>query len=108
MLTRRSISVLRSRSWQVARVAAAAGAAATAIACVAQQHSVSSCSSEPAALSKKEFRSFQVAQVEKLNHNVSRIRVRLPTPDSKIGMVTAGMLMVQGYDAEGNKTKAKP
>jgi hypothetical protein len=49
-----------------------------------------------------------VAEVEKLNHNVSRLRVRLPTPNSEIGMVTAGLLMVQGFDADGNATKAKP
>ena len=107
MFTRRSLSVT-SRSWRRVAGIAAAGAAATAGAasCVAQ-HS-SRCSSSEPALSKKEFRSFQVAQVEKLNHNVSRVRVRLPTPDSTIGMVSAGMLMVQGYDAEGRKTKAKP
>ena len=101
MFSRRSLSVM-SR-WRFAG-AAAAGAAAAAVA-VAQR---SSCNSAEPALSKKEFRAFPVAQVEKLNHNVSRIRVRLPTPDSKIGMATAGCLMVQGYDDQGNKTKAKP
>lgn len=101
MFARRSFSIV-SR-WRAAG-AAAAGAAVAAVA--SAQHG--SCSSAEPALSKKEFRSFPVAQVEKLNHNVSRIRVRLPTPDSEIGMVTAGLLMVQGYDAEGNKTKAKP
>ena len=107
MFIRRPLCVASRFSWRRVAGAAAAGAAATAFASCVAQHG-SSCSSSEPALSKKEFRSFQVAQVEKLNHNVSRIRVRLPTSDSKIGMVTAGMLMVQGYDAEGNKTKAKP
>ena len=62
---------------------------------------------EPA-LSKKEFKSFRLSKVERLNHNVSRYRVELPTPESEIGMVTSGMLMVQGFDESGNPTKARP
>jgi|EP01046_Picozoa_sp_COSAG06_P027813 hypothetical protein len=85
--------------------AAAAGAAAGAASFALPR---SGCSVAEPALSKSEFRSFPVAEVEKLNHNVSRLRVRLPTPNSEIGMVTAGLLMVQGFDADGNATKAKP
>jgi cytochrome-b5 reductase len=82
-----------------ATVAAASGVAATATCDTA---------TEPA-LSKKEFRPFPVRAVEKLTHNVSRLRVGLPTPESETGMVTAGMLMVQGPPKETDgKPCAKP
>ena len=89
----------------------AGGAAAAAVCCyqlTLQQPQSASCAAAPS-LSKKEFRSFPVEKVEKLTHNVSRLRVQLPTPQSETGMVTAGMLMVQGPPKEdGGKASAKP
>ena len=89
----------------------AGGAVAAAVCCYQlnlQQPQSASCAAAPS-LSQKEFRSFPVEKVEKLTHNVSRLRVQLPTPQSETGMVTAGMLMVQGAPKEdGGKASAKP
>eukprot|EP01050_Picozoa_sp_SAG11_P013513 SAG11_NODE_1583_length_4644_cov_4.084708_1_plen_84_part_00 len=61
---------------------------------------------EPA-LSKSEFRAFKIKEVEKLSSNSSRFRVELPTPQSELGMTTAGLLMVRGTDQDGKPT-ARP
>ena len=86
---------------------ATAGAALGGVAAAYYCCSAGAAPAEPA-LSKKEFRTFRLSRVDKLNHNVTRYRVQLPTPESEIGMVTSGMLMVRGFDESGQPTKARP
>merc|ERR1712166_1089691 len=57
-------------------------------------------------LSKSEFKSFKIVEIQKLNHNTSLFRMDLGAGNT-MGMTTAGLLMVQGTDKEG-QTVARP
>jgi len=57
-------------------------------------------------LSKSEFKPFKVVDIQKLNHNTSLFRIDLGAGNT-MGMTTAGLLMVQGTDKEG-QTVARP
>jgi len=57
-------------------------------------------------LSKSEFKPFKLVGIEKLNHDTSLFRVDLGEGNT-MGMTSAGLLMVQGTDKDG-QTVAKP
>ena len=88
-------------------VASPVGAGVALSAALSATSAVASCEGT-VALSKKEFTPLKVVGNEKIGKDVHKIKVAFPNPSDSLGMVCAGMLMVEGKKRDGSDFLARP